>query len=601
MIPPTFAPGTLFSRVFHASPVGMTVNLLPDGIYVDVNQAFAAMVGHTREELIGRRAVDLNIITPQERQPVINSLTGAGLLVNTPVLLRRPTGEVREGIVSAQLEEHEGQQYAIAIVQDLTEHHRAQAELMAAEVRFRVFFDNVPLPIWVFDLETLGILDANPAAAHAYGYSIDELLSMTILDIRPPADREALQSHLPHLWHNSGDSGVWRHQKKDGTPMDMSISGYTFELEGRRVRLAVLRDVTEQTAAERALFERAQQLKTITHLSTDGIWELDYTTGDYELNEAFRTVFGAPPAAEALLTWWFTRIHPDDRAGVDQFFRDAFSEGLDYWSTEYRMLRADGTTYANVLTRGRLTRNEHGQPARLVGALVDITAQMEVAEAATRATLEERERLARELHDSVTQSLYSVSLLAEVARRRAQSGDHVAVLEQIERLGELSQQCLREMRLLVYELRPPLVEEMGLAGALQHRLEAVEQRSGIRVTLRAGSDELLPNAVRNTLFRVGEEALNLSLKHSRASALTVRVNTSPSGVELAIADNGVGFAGAPAEGPELAVMRKRLSRLGGELHIDNAPGAPLMVRAWVPLEPATDTGVIAGDRAPVGV
>lgn len=588
MIPSTFAPGTLFSRVFHASPVGMTINLIPDGVYVDVNRAFAAMVGRSREELIGRRAVDLNILTPQERQPVVNSLTGAGLLVNTPVLLRRPSGEVREGIVSAQLEEHEGRQYAVAIVQDLTEHHRAQEELLAAEVRFRVFFDSVPLPIWVFDLETLCILDANPAAARAYGYTVDELLSMTVMDVRPPAEQETFEAYLPHMRQSPNDSGVWRHQKKEGAPMDVSISGYTFELEGRRVRLAVLRDVTEQTAAERALLERAQQLKIITDLSTDGIWEWDVNTGEYELNEAYRSAFGAPSGSEELIPWWFTRIHPDDRAGVDRFFRDAFNEGLNYWSTEYRMLRADGAGYTNVLTRGRLTRDERGQPARLVGALVDITAQIEVAEAATRATLDERERLARELHDSVTQSLYSVRLLAEVARRRAQSGDHAETLEQIERLGELSQQCLREMRLLVYELRPPLVEEVGLAGALQHRLEAVEQRAGIRVDFRADSDEFIPNGVCNALFRAGETALNRSLKYARASALTVRLNVSPAGVELEIADNGAGLdAGAPAEGPELVAVREDLAQLGGELHIHSAPGAPMTARAWVPLAPAT--------------
>jgi PAS domain S-box-containing protein len=601
MFASTFAPGTLFSHIFHASPVGMTINLIPDGIYVDVNQAFVTMVGRSREELIGRRAIDLDIIKPQERQPVVDNLTRAGLLSNSPTLLRRPTGEIREGIVSAHLEKYEGQTYAIAFVQDLTEHHRVQEELLAAEVRFRLFFDGVPLPVWVSDLHTGRILDANPAAARAYGYSLEELLTMTVMDVLPPAERAAFQTGPP--WLPEGTRSVWRHQKKDGALMDVSISGYPFDLNGRAVRLDVLNDITERLATERALVNRERRLKLITELSTDGIWEWDVASGAYELNETYRQAFGAPPESEDLIAWWLMRIHPEDRAGVNEFFLDIAGGTLDHWSTEYRMLRADGAAYATVLARGRITRDSQGRIARMTGALGDITTQIEVAEAAARATLAERERLAGDLHDSVTQSLYSVSLLAEVARRRAQAGDHAETVEQLARLGELAQQCLREMRLLVYELRPPLAEEIGLISALQHRLEAVEQRSGVRVDFRAGSDRAIPSGMRNTLFRVGEEVLNHSLKCTRASTLRVRVSASPTGVELEIADNGAGFdpAELAAAAPGLDYARECLRQMGGDLVVHSAPGAPTTVRAWVPLAPAaaTERAAVEGEPVPL--
>ena len=316
MEPSTFASGTLFSRIFHASPVGMTINAIPEGWFVDVNESYAELVGYSREEIIGRRAVDLNIVIPSRRESVVQNLLEHRGLSNMPVELRHRSGQTRHVIVSAQIEEFDGQLYSVAMIQDLTEYRQAQAALSVSEARFRLFFESVPLPVWVFDLETLQILDANPAAAATYGYSIDELLSMTIMDVRSPVDQEAFRDFLPQMRDNITNIGVWKHRRKDGTLMDMAITGYTFTLHGRRVRLAVLRDVTEQLAAERAVVESEQRLKIITELSTDGIWDLDVNARTVQVNEAFRTIYGAPERPEEVLGWWLERIHPEDRQAV---------------------------------------------------------------------------------------------------------------------------------------------------------------------------------------------------------------------------------------------------------------------------------------------
>jgi len=597
MLPTVFAPGTLFSRIFHASPVAMTVNALPDGQYVDANDSFARLVGYSRAELIGRRAIDIGILTPRQREPVVQNLIQSKGLANDPQELRHRSGEARQVIVSAQLEEHEGILFTVAIIQDLTDYHRTQNALRAYETRFRLFFESVPLPVLVFDLETLYILDANPAACRTYDYGLEELRTMTILDIRPPEEHDALRAYLPEMRDAPAASGIWKHHKRDGTPLDMAITGYTLDLDGRRVRLAVLRDVTSQVAAERALVAGERRLQIITELSTDGIWDCDVATKAVQFNEAFRLIYGAPGDGQDVIDWWADRIHPDDRASVVRSLLEALAGGGHYWSTEFRMLRSDNERYATVIIRSHILRDSDGRPMRLTGALVDISRQVEIAEATARAALEERHRLARDLHDSVTQSLYSVTLLAEVARRRAQAGDAAATLEHIDRLGELSQQCLREMRLLVYELRPALVEEAGLVGALRQRLEAVEQRSGVRVELIADDDQLIPTLMQNELFRLAEEALNNALKHAHASALTVRLRTAGGAVELDIADNGRGFdpsVAILAGGQGLANMRDRVSRLGGHFAIDTAPGQETTIRVHVDLP---SLGPIAAQRS----
>ena len=567
----------------------MTINALADGRYVDVNDSYVRLIGFSREEMIGQRAVDLGILSRRQRESVVQNLLQSGGLANDPQELRHRSGQVRQVIVSAQLEEHEGALYTVAIIQDLTDYHRTQNVLRTYESRFQLFFESVPLPVLVFEVETLRILDANPAACDAHDYTLDELRAMTILDIRPPEEHDALRAQLPQMCEAEPSTDVWKHRKRDGTLMEMAISGYTLNLDDRRVCLVVLRDITQQMAAERALIDSEQRLKIITELSTDGIWDCDLLTKAVHLNEAFRLIYGAPDDVEDLLNWWIERIHADDRPAVLRSLQEALAGNGPYWSTECRMLRNDGNRYVTVIIRGHIIHDDLGRPTRLTGALVDISRQVEIAEATARAALEERQRLARDLHDSVTQSLYSVTLLAEVARRRAQAGDAAATLEQINRLGELSQQCLREMRLLVYELRPAMVEEVGLAGALRQRLEAVEQRSGVRVQLTADDDHAIPLAMQNELFRVAEEALNNALKHAHASTLTVRLRTTDNAVELDIADNGRGFdpgRAALSGGQGLTNMRERVARLGGQFDIDTAVGQETTIRVHVDL-PAT--------------
>ncbi len=578
MLLPIFAPGTLFAHIFHASPVAMTINALPTGQYVDVNDAFCQLVGYSREELIGRHAIDLGLVTAENRETVMRELVASGSLGKRSQVLRHRSGEERQVLVSAQLEEHEGQFFTVAIIQDLTDYLRTQDALQATERRFRLFFDSVPLPVWAFDMETLRILDANPAACRAYGYTAEELRALTVMDIRPAEERDRFHGYATRSEQWPGNSGIWRHQRKDGTPIDVAITGCTLELAGRRVRLSVLRDVTQQLAAERALADSEQRLQIITELSTDGIWDFDVRGNTVHLNEAFRHLYGAPSSAldaPTALSWWLARIHPDDRAAMLDSLQAATASAGNYWSTQLRLLRADNIHYATAIARSHVLRDDDGQVVRITGAMVDISHPMEIVEATTQAALEERHRLARDLHDSVTQSLYSITLLAEVARRHAQAGNGPATLEQIERLGGLSQQCLREMRLLIYELRPAMVEESGLVGALRLRLEAVEQRSGVHVHLDAGDDQRIPLPVQNELFRVTEEALNNALKHAHASRLAIALQTTDDEVTLSIADNGRGFdphIARAAGGQGLGNMAERVARLGGHFQIDTAPG-----------------------------
>lgn len=585
MEPTVLYPGTLFYRVFHDSPVGMVITTLAEGRYVEVNNTFAQMLGYTPEQLIGQTFPMLGLGHTEERNMVIEVLRRAGKLGDIPLLLRTRTGETRTTIGSVQLEELDSKTYLVSMIQDLTDHERIQYALQSAESRFRVFFQNIPLPLLVYDVATLRFVDVNPAACRQYGYSHDEFLGMLVSDIwelTTPDELDAIRQRLNDPTQTR--LGVDRHRRKDGSRIDVDVVSYAFEMEDRPVRLSIAQDVTEHRAVESALRASEERLRIIANVTTDAMWDRDLITDEVEWSPGLRSLFGFDLTGDLNHAWWHDHVHPNDRDDVEAGINAILASDEHFWADEYRFRCVDGR-YANVLDRGYVLRDDAGHAVRFIGAMVDITAQIQVAEAAARAAQEERQRLARDLHEAVTQSLYSASLMAEAARRHSSTADLSTTGEYVVRLSELSQQALRQLRLLVYGLRPTVLEQEGLVGALRHRLEAVEQRAGIQARLIDEGDGAIPPAAQNELFLIAQEALNNSLKHAAASAVTVTVGTAPDSVWLEVRDNGRGFEldNGQANGLGLNSLRERMAKLGGRLAIESAPGGGTVVRAQLAL------------------
>jgi signal transduction histidine kinase len=196
------------------------------------------------------------------------------------------------------------------------------------------------------------------------------------------------------------------------------------------------------------------------------------------------------------------------------------------------------------------------------------------------AVMEERSRLARDLHDSVSQSLYGMTLYAQAAAGHLAAGRMDRVADQLRELQDTSQEVLAEMRLLIFELRPPLLTEQGLAAALQARLLAVEGRAGIKTEFRSEVPDRLPLPVEEGLYRIAQEALNNCLRHAHARHLTVRLRRENSRATLTITDDGMGFdplAVREHGGLGLSDMQERAAQLGGWLRLLSQPGAGTQV------------------------
>jgi signal transduction histidine kinase len=200
--------------------------------------------------------------------------------------------------------------------------------------------------------------------------------------------------------------------------------------------------------------------------------------------------------------------------------------------------------------------------------------------------LEERSRLARDLHDSISQQLFSMTLTAQAARVQLEKNP-TRTAAQLERLQETAAAALAEMRALIFQLRPPGLSEQGLVAALQQHVAALSRREGLTMNLVISGDERYARGVEQAIYRIVQEALNNVVKHAGACFVTVALDVGAEAITLRVVDDGAGFDLNVIEATSgrhlgLISMRERAAELGGELELHSSPGSGTEVVVVVP-------------------
>jgi two-component system nitrate/nitrite sensor histidine kinase NarX len=201
------------------------------------------------------------------------------------------------------------------------------------------------------------------------------------------------------------------------------------------------------------------------------------------------------------------------------------------------------------------------------------------------ATLEERQRLARELHDYVTQSLYGLVLFSGAGIRTLDANDLESTRQYMQKIARTANHVLKDMRLLLYQLRNTEQEGENLLDMLRHRLDAVEDRLGIETHLDLEGELTLPPPVENCLCGIVQEALNNALRHSDAKRVCIHICAEENWVKLVVTDDGIGFDMDKASqqgGMGFLGMRERVQKIGGHLSIESAPGKGTRVSVIIP-------------------
>jgi two-component system, NarL family, sensor histidine kinase LiaS len=220
---------------------------------------------------------------------------------------------------------------------------------------------------------------------------------------------------------------------------------------------------------------------------------------------------------------------------------------------------------------------------RSLRLLADKNAQL-AEQAAQLAAVEERNRLARELHDSVSQELFSLTMLAAAARRTLDTKPDLAAERLIEIEGS-ARRALEETRSLIFALRPAALDDRGLAPALQDLTRALQERQGLSVTLRVTGERRMPLEHEQAIFRIVQEALANVARHSGVRAAEVELCYADDAVTLAVRDAGHGFNPAAARNPRaigLLSMAERAEALGGTFQLWSEPEAGARILVTIP-------------------
>ncbi|PYI91600.1 MAG: hypothetical protein DME97_13310 [Verrucomicrobia bacterium] len=592
-----------FKALFDLAPVGIA--FLDSRLnIVDCNPALERMSRLSREELLGaawQRRTFLNADgSPRLRgERVSERAVSEKRLVNgveTGALME--SGDVVWAEVSvAPLAVPDAR--AVVIMQDITERKQTEQaqerglSLMLATLESTadgilvvntegkiVTFNRLFAQMWRLSEEVL----ASKEDARALECVLDQLM-----------EPEKFLEKVHYLYRHPEEKSFDRLVFKDGRVFERYSRP---QLIGGKVagRVWSFRDVTERKRAQAALRESEERFRLLAEVTNDAIWDWDLTTNDLWWNEGFETLFGYSRAEiEKTIDSWYNRVHPAERNRVISGIHRTIDEGGTMWSDEYRFLCKDGS-YAYVLDRGHVIRDAEGKAVRMVGGMRDLTERNKAEEAAQafptellRAQDEERRRIAREIHDSTAQELAVVAMNLGRLEEWIEGRDPWAENLLADSLAILTQGN-RDLRTLAHLLHPPMLEELGLIGAIRDYVEGFSARSGIEVELEFSEDfERCPSETETALFRVVQESLSNVHRHSESKFALVKLTRIDDIIELTIADRGrglpAGLLTGTAEDARIGVgisgMRQRIVQLQGRLDItSNKEGTT--VRAVLP-------------------
>jgi PAS domain S-box-containing protein/putative nucleotidyltransferase with HDIG domain len=389
-----------FSTVFRSSPVGITLSRLEDGRFVDVNPAFLRMVGYARDESVGRTSLQVGVWDPEDRARVVGVLRSQGKVEGVELRFWRKSGEEGTMLGSGELIRLGGEDHMLAMVVDITERKRTEAQLRESEERYRIAIehsnDGVALirgdiPVYV-----------NQKLLEIFGYERrEEIAGKDFYISVHPDDREMVAAFYAK-WQR-GEPAPSRLEfkgvRKDGTTIFAEISMAISAYQGEPIALVYVRDTTERKEAEEALSQTERKYRSIFEHALEGIFQITPQGKFVSANPSYVHIYGYESAEELMEELKNGGVQAEvNREDYQEFVRlleeKGFVEGY-----ERQRVRKDGTRIW-VRTNARAVRSAVGDVLYYEGTIEDVTARREAEDAllASQLRLSEAMDLARIVH-----------------------------------------------------------------------------------------------------------------------------------------------------------------------------------------------------------
>lgn len=621
-----------FRAIFENSAIGMSLiglNRQP----IEVNPAISRLSGYSREEFIRKRIEEISHpedieVGNREFQELLEGKCNSYQIEKR--FLRKDGGYYWARLTISAVRSPDGElQNIVSITEDITEQKKAQRGLQVSEAsrreseeRFRVMFENAGIGIALVGMDRRP-LEANAALIRMTGYTPEEFFQKNGLELSYSEDAEIGLAELQDVLEGKLNTYQIekRYVRKNGQVYWVRLTNSVVRGTDGKLQyfVTMVEDIDEKKKMQERIRESEARFRAMYDNAAVGMAIMGIDRRIVGMNQVAAQMTGYPVEEMVGVDPLFLS-HPEDvQIGMDQF-RNMVDGKLPGFQMQKRFIRKDGNIFWGRVTYSAVPDKE-GKPEYLVGLIEDVTEEIvsrqklaeqeadylrmlqlrvqertqelqeanqrlhkeieqrtrvekELAEkAAEEAVTADRTRLARDLHDAVTQTLFSASLTAEVLPDLWEM-DVEEAKRSTEELRQLTRGALAEMRTLLLELRPAALTQTRLNDLIKQLCEAFIGRSRLPIRMNIEGECNLPPEAQIAFYRIAQESLNNVFKYARATQVDVNLFLSPGNVHFEVCDNGIGFDMGTAKPTSLGlrIMQERAEAIGADLQITSEPG-----------------------------
>lgn len=454
----------------------------------------------------------------------------------------------------------------------------------------------------VFSMDSSGMLVSwNKGAERLFGFSKVEVFGKPVGMLCTKEERGFFRVEIFQMARDKGAGTVeTKLRRKSGERFDALLSLTTLkDHEGKETGMVGYAiDITQRKLAEEALRQSEASLARAQHIGHIGDWDWNIEQGTVRWSaEAYR-IFGlGAQQGDASLDAIFAQVHPDDREFVKKAVNAALA-GEAPLNVDHRIVLPDGSERI-VHTQGEVVRHGAGKPVRLVGTVQDITerkkTELELRESREQlrelsshiqtAREQEKAKIAREIHDELGSTMTALKMDTFWLMKKLPP-ELEPCREKVASMTKLVDSAVQATRRIATELRPTMLDDIGLVAALEWQAEEFQKRLGIECVLSvSGGEAGLDEARSIALFRIFQEALTNITRHAQATRVAVDLRIDGDGITMSIADNG---RGVDKERMRKSVshgvrgMFERARHLGGDVTIDSTEGQGTIITVRIP-------------------